>query len=221
MGAAPAIASPAPVPVRGLLFDAMGTLIGLRASVGSTYATAAAGHGLELDAAAIDRAFGPVLRQASPLAFPGLEGPALLEAERHWWGDRIDETLRAAGGGPTPEALRHELFERYADPTLWRVYPGVSEQLERWNARGLALAVVSNFDSRLLPLLEGLGLAPWFKAVVVSSAAGAAKPDPLPFQRALKALGLEPPQVWHVGDSPEDEAGAHAAGLRCLLIRHP
>lgn len=220
--AAPAAIGSAPmVPVKGLLFDAMGTLIGLRASVGTTYAEAAAGHGLELEAAAIDRAFSAVLRQAPPLAFSGLEGPALLESERRWWGDRIDETVQMAGGGPAPEALRQELFERYADPCLWRVYPGVAKHLERWSATGLALAVVSNFDSRLIGLLEGLGLAPWFAAVVVSSAAGAAKPDPLPFRRALKALGLQPQQVWHVGDSPEDEAGARAAGLRCLLIRHP
>ncbi len=207
--------------LRGLLFDAMGTLIGLRASVGSTYAAAAAGHGLELEAAAIDQVFGAVLRQAPPLAFSGLEGPALLEAERRWWGDRIDETMQAAGGGPAPEALRHELFERYADPSLWRVYPGVAEHLQRWREHGLALAVVSNFDQRLHGLLRDLGLAPWFEAVVVSSAAGAAKPDPLPFRLALDALGLGPDQVWHVGDSPEDLQGAAAAGLRGLRIHHP
>jgi putative hydrolase of the HAD superfamily len=207
--------------LRGLLFDAMGTLIGLRASVGSTYAAAAADHGLELEAAAIDQVFGAVVRQAPPLAFAGLEGPALLEAERRWWGDRIDETVQAAGGDPAPEALRQELFERYADPSLWRVYPGVAEHLQRWREHGLALAVVSNFDQRLHGLLRDLGLAPWFEAVVVSSAAGAAKPDPLPFRLALDALGLGPDQVWHVGDSPEDLEGAAAAGLRGLRIRHP
>ncbi len=207
--------------LRGLLFDAMGTLIGLRASVGSTYAAAAADHGLELEAAAINQVFGAVLRQAPPLAFSDLEGPALLEAERRWWWDRIDETVQAAGGGPAPEALRHELFERYGDPSLWRVYPGVAEHLQRWREHGLALAVVSNFDQRLHGLLRDLGLAPWFEAVVVSSAAGAAKPDPLPFRLALDALGLGPDQVWHVGDSPEDLQGAAAAGLRGLRIHHP
>ena len=35
-----------------------------------------------------------------------------------------------------------------------------------------------------------------------------------PFQQALQALDLAPTEVWHVGDSPEDEAGARAAGLR-------
>jgi putative hydrolase of the HAD superfamily len=60
---------------------------------------------------------------------------------------------------------------------------------------------------------------PWLEEVVVSSAVGAAKPSPLPFLRALDALGLEPHQAWHVGDQPEDVEGAARAGVRCLLLR--
>ena len=63
-------------PPEGLLLDAMGTLIGLRQSVGHTYAALAADHGLSVDAAAIDAVFPRIHRQAPPLAFPGLEGAA-------------------------------------------------------------------------------------------------------------------------------------------------
>jgi putative hydrolase of the HAD superfamily len=199
---------------RGLLLDAMGTLIGLRSTVGHTYAAMAAEHGIEVAAGAIDRAFPGVLRQAPPLAFPGLEGDSLLQAERRWWGERIDAVLGAAGAGAA-------LFDRFADPSLWHVYADVPAVLRRWHGAGLRLAVVSNFDRRLQPLLEGLGLADLFEAVVVSSRAGAAKPSPLPFQIALEAMDLPPSQVWHVGDSPEDGAGARAAGVRCLLVRRP
>jgi putative hydrolase of the HAD superfamily len=199
----------------------MGTLIGLRAPVGYTYASLAAEHGIPVAADAIDRAFPGVLRQAPPLAFPGLTGDRLLEAERHWWGERIDTVLAAAGAAAAPAALHHALFDRFADPGLWRVYPDVPAVLRRWQGAGLRLAVVSNFDRRLQPLLEGLGLADLFEQVVVSSSAGAAKPSPLPFRIALEALGLSAAQVWHVGDSPEDRAGAQAAGVRCLLVRRP
>jgi putative hydrolase of the HAD superfamily len=213
-------ASPWPRP-SGLLLDAMGTLIGLRASVGSTYAAAAAAHGIQVPAAAIDAAFPAIYRQAPPLAFPGLTGPALERAERRWWGERIDAALEACGAGPAPQDLHHHLFERFADPALWRVYPDVLDPLRRWRRAGLRLAVVSNFDSRLDGLLRGLGLAELFELVLVSSRVGAAKPAPLPFERALAGLGLAPSQVWHVGDSPEDGAGARAAGLPCLLLRRP
>ena len=221
--AAPAIASP-PMPwprPRGLLLDAMGTLIGLRQSVGSTYAERAAAHGLSVDATAIDRVFGPIYRQAPPLAWPHLEGQALHQAERDWWADRIDAALVAAGASAGGSALHQDLFDRFADPDLWFVYDDVPDHLQRWHRQGLALAVVSNFDQRLEGLLEGLGLAPWIDHVVVSSRAGAAKPSPEPFRQALEAIGLEADQVWHIGDSPEDEQGARAAGLRCLLVKRP
>ncbi len=207
---------------QGLLLDAMGTLIGLRQSVGTSYAALAERHGISVEASAIDAVFPKLFRAAPPLAFPGLEGDALLQAEQHWWTNLIAACLGACGHQePLPPQLGPELFAHFAGPDPWLVYADVAEHLQRWSDRGLRLAVVSNFDQRLLPLLEVLGLAPWFEAVVVSSQVGAAKPDPRPFQRALELLQLPPEAAWHIGDSPEDETGARAAGLRCLLIRRP
>ena len=203
----------------GLLLDAMGTLIGLRRSVGSTYAAFAAEHGLSVEASAINAAFPGLFRAAPPLAFPGLEGEALLAAEQRWWAELIDASLQASGHtGPMPPALGPALFEHFATAEPWQVYDDVVEHLQRWRHAGLKLAVVSNFDQRLYKLLEHLELAPLFDAVVVSSQVGSAKPDPLPFQRALEQLGLQATSVWHIGDSPEDEAGAQAAGVHCVLI---
>jgi putative hydrolase of the HAD superfamily len=207
-----------------LLLDAMGTLIGLRRSVGHTYAELAADFGLTLEPAAIDRVFPRIYRQAPPLAFPGLEGNALRQAELDWWGERIGASVAAASqtrADELPPGLVETLFERFADAALWQVYPEVPACLERWRSRPLKLAVVSNFDSRLPPLLADLGLAAALDALVVSSQVGAAKPDPAPFHRALQILQLEAHQVWHVGDSPEDELGARAAGIRCLMVRRP
>ena len=206
---------------RGLLLDAMGTLIGLRRSVGQGYAAVAAELGLMLDAAAIDRVFPQVYRQAPPLAFPGLKGPALRQAELNWWGARIAEVLQRIHAPAPPPTLTPALFAHYGQAEAWQVYGDVPQQLQRWQAQGLKLAVVSNFDGRLPTLLAELGLAAWLDAVVISSSAGAAKPDPALFQQALAALHLEAHQVWHVGDSPDDVAGAKAAGVACVLVRRP
>ena len=203
----------------GLLLDAMGTMIGLRRSVGSTYAAFAAEYGLKVDAEAINAVFPQLFRAAPALAFPGLEGAALLEAEQAWWIELIAGCLKACGHeGTLPEGLGPALFAYYATAEPWQVYADVPDHLQRWSDAGLKLAVVSNFDQRLHPLLEQLELAPWLDAVVVSSAVGAAKPDPRPFQRALELLKLPAAAAWHIGDSPEDEAGARAAGLHCVLI---
>lgn len=210
-------AAPWPRP-RGLLLDAMGTLIQLRRSVGVNYAQLAQEHGITIEAEAIDAVFGEVLNQAPALAFTPLEPEALLAAEQQWWGDRISETF-AALEAPEPSLdLRLALFEHFAQADQWQVYPDVVAQLRGWREAGLRLAVVSNFDRRLHGLLEQLGLGELLDAVVVSSEAGAAKPDPHPFELALQALELPAAEAWHVGDSPEDLAGARAAGLRCVLI---
>jgi putative hydrolase of the HAD superfamily len=204
---------------KALLLDAMGTLMGLREPLGHTYAAVAARHGLELSATAVGTAFSTLWPSAPPMAFPGLEGAELEQAERRWWGERIDATLAACGVGPAPAALHRELFDTFADPRLWRVYDDVPGALDRWHRGGLRLAVVSNFDQRLAGLLAGLDLERWLEVVVISSRAGAAKPSAVPFQQALAALDLPAHAVWHVGDSEDDVRGAQAAGIRAVRIR--
>jgi putative hydrolase of the HAD superfamily len=84
----------------------------------------------------------------------------------------------------------------------------------------MRLAIVSNWDERLRPLLARLDLLERFEVVVVSCEAGSRKPEPRIFQAATEALGLSPDQVLHVGDSLEhDVMGARAAGMRSVGIR--
>ncbi|MEB3320902.1 MAG: HAD-IA family hydrolase [Cyanobium sp.] len=216
MASAPPVLLPRP---HGLLLDAMGTLIGLQEPVGETYARLAFRHGVDVTPAQVQRGFVQAWRLAPPLAFPGLVGDALRRAEIAWWGDLIRQSLDPAATTEPPAELVAALFEHYAQPGAWRVFADVPALLERWHHRGMALAVVSNFDTRLPELLSRLGLARWLPVVVVSSEAGAAKPDPAPFRQALDRLGLPVDAVWHVGDSPEDVAGAAAAGIPCVLLQ--
>ena len=92
--------------------------------------------------------------------------------------------------------------------------PGALETLAGLRARGLALAIVSNWDVGLGEHIEGIGAAHLFSAIVTSAEAGAAKPDPAVFRIALERLSVEPGRALHVGDEPEDEEGAAAAGMR-------
>lgn len=94
--------------------------------------------------------------------------------------------------------------------------PGAREALLSLAARGLALAVVANWDCTLPEHLERLGLAHHFSVVVTSAGVGAPKPDSRPFLVALEALGVEPGRALHIGDGEADERGAAAAGMRFL-----
>jgi putative hydrolase of the HAD superfamily len=133
---------------------------------------------------------------------------------------RRSPTFTAAGAPSIPDPLFHALFQHYARPEAWRRYDDSEPVLRTLRAEGYALAIVSNFDGRLGPVLEGLGLRSCLDAVVCSAHAGVAKPDPRIFHHALALLARTPAEALHVGDDPViDVAGARAAGLHAALIR--
>ena len=98
-------------------------------------------------------------------------------------------------------------------------YPDAVPALETLHDRGLRLVVVSNWDCSLPRVLDGCGLGEMLDGTITSAGAGARKPDPAIFERALELAGCEPEEALHVGDTAdEDQAGARAAGIRSLLI---
>ena len=95
----------------------------------------------------------------------------------------------------------------------FRAEDGASEVLRLFRDRGLALAVVSNWDCSLEQRLEQTGLLGYFDCVVSSALVGVTKPDPRIFRYALEQLSIAPARALHIGDSEDDKAGAAAAGM--------
>lgn len=89
--------------------------------------------------------------------------------------------------------------------------------------RGVRVGLVSNAPYRAASMrdqLDRLGLVPHLDAAVFSSAVGWRKPSPRIFERALAELGTLPAGTLMVGDrGREDVGGAHAAGMRAVLLR--
>ena len=125
---------------------------------------------------------------------------------------------------------------------MWSLLPSVPSNPQfMLLAAGTKLAVVSNFDLRLRPLLEALGIDQLFDALIISAEVHcllhygsclttmhnarldccvlqipyathnvlmnccsaqveAEKPNPVIFEAALKALGVNPVEAVHVGD---------------------
>ncbi len=105
------------------------------------------------------------------------------------------------------------------DAIRFAPYPDAAPALRRLRAAGLKLICVSNWDVSLEQVLERCGLAEHLDAALSSAAAGARKPDPAIFAAALELAGCRPAEAIHVGDTrEEDVAGAHAAGIRVLLL---
>jgi HAD superfamily hydrolase (TIGR01509 family) len=99
------------------------------------------------------------------------------------------------------------------------VVPDAPASLARLAARGITLGVISNWDDRLGTILERKGLRHFFRTVVASTAIGHAKPDRRIFEYALRELGVQADEAWHVGDDPNADAlGAARAGLHALFL---
>jgi putative hydrolase of the HAD superfamily len=109
--------------------------------------------------------------------------------------------------------------EQLLSAVRFQAYSDASPALAYLREHGLKLIVVSNWDVSLETVLDRTGLAPLLDDVVSSAAAGARKPDPAIFEVALGLAGCEPGEALHVGDTPEEDVeGAHAAGIRALLL---
>jgi putative hydrolase of the HAD superfamily len=99
-------------------------------------------------------------------------------------------------------------------------YPDALEALPVLRERGLVTVVVSNWDCSLPDWLGPTGLLELVAGVVTSATAGAAKPDPAVFRRALELAGAESADAVHVGDSLDNDVeGARALGIRAILVQ--
>ncbi len=204
-----------------IFLDAVGTLFGVKGSVGKVYGDIAQRFGVEVSADALNQAFLQSF-QAAPPIFPGTEPEKIPECEFEWWQGialRTFEQVGVLNQFPDFSAFFAELYSHFATAEPWFVYPDVRPALENWQQLGIELAVLSNFDSRLYLVLQALDLAQFFTSVTISWEVGAAKPDPQIFAAGLDKHDCPAEAAWHIGDSlKEDYQGAKTAGLRAILI---
>jgi phosphoglycolate phosphatase len=91
-------------------------------------------------------------------------------------------------------------------------YPGVREGLELLNDH--AMAVLTNKPARFSQrILDGLGLARYFRYVYGGNSFETKKPDPLGAKTLLRDLGAAPQEAIMVGDSDVDVRTARNVGM--------
>jgi putative hydrolase of the HAD superfamily len=206
--------------IRAVLFDAGATLVHPDPPVEEVYARELARDGCAASpselAAALGRAWEEVRRESAPNRYGGVRG------EGAFWRVFLDRVRGCLDGGRVSEEAFARLAGHFRDPASWAVYPDVAGTLDALAQSGLALAVVSNWDSHLPRLLDALDLSRRFATLAVSAIEETGKPDPEIFHRACARVGVAPAEALHVGDSlAEDYEGARAAGLAALLLdRH-
>lgn len=127
------------------------------------------------------------------------------------------------GADPAPAALAEagawlgaRTGELFAAGLPWR--PGAQALLTAVRAAGWPAALVTNTERVLTErALDTLGRE-HFAVTVCGDEVRAGKPDPEPYRRAARLLGVDPQRCLAVEDSPTGAAAATAAGCAVLVV---
>jgi len=204
--------------IRTVTFDAGGTLLYPHPSVGEIYAQVMRRHGLDHAPADLEAGFRKVWRTVQR---SGKEGVVSENSELEWWRRVVCAILDELGHPENFDALFDELWTSFGDAGHWRLHDGGCEILQILSESGFRLGILSNWDSRLRTVLDGIGLTAFFDHIVISAEVGFEKPSTEIFRHTEDVFGVAPEAIVHIGDSlHHDVQGAAAAGWRPVYVDH-
>ena len=112
------------------------------------------------------------------------------------------------------ESLYRKLHAGHMEPM-----PGSIEFFAAAKAQGLKLAVATSaYRPNVDFTLDGLGIRPYFQAVVSAEDVVNGKPNPDPFLLAAQQLGVAPEQCLVFEDAESGIEAARRAGMRAFYI---
>lgn len=207
--------------IRAIVFDVGGTLICPAMPVGETYAAFANRHGVKLQAEPTTLAFAAAFKGCSPR---GKDAVPHDGDDRDWWKRVVRRSL--PDGVFADEKVFAEFFEavylHYAKPEAWELYPEVVEVLEALRDHPVDLVVLSNWDARVHPVLDGHGIGERLTHRFVSGELGWEKPDPAIYRHVSEVLRIPPGSLLSVGDHKANDVDApKKAGWQALQIERP
>ncbi len=119
------------------------------------------------------------------------------------------------------EELFHTFLEHYETNIAVhsRLFPGVEQALDRFEASGFAFAVCTNkIEKPSVKLLKALGVADRFRAICGQDTFSWWKPDPRALLSTIELAGGSPGRAVMVGDSKTDIDTAKAAGVPVVAV---
>ncbi|MDA8388437.1 MAG: HAD family hydrolase [Nitrospiraceae bacterium] len=202
-----------------VLFDLYGTLIDIETDEGDPWVFAALSRYLQYHLVNI----GPEDLKAAYFAEIGLR----LSSREHPNPEvdvfEIFGEIMSRHGGKVPARqaiLDTTVLFRSLTIRRFGLFPGARGALETISETWRTALVSDAQWAFTEPEMEMLGLKEFFPVRVLSSRLGFKKPDPRPFELAIKEIGASAENCIYIGDSPgRDLMGATNAGVRCVLFR--
>jgi putative hydrolase of the HAD superfamily len=196
--------------IAGIIWDFVGTLVKVSEPPAVTYGRIARKYGIIADPQRIARRLKEALDSAPPLC--GF-GEREEELARRWWKERIAFALDLPSPC-LPGGILEELWEYYGKPSAWTPLWERIEIFVWYHRGGVSQAILSNNDSRLFSLVEGLRIPLPRDRVFPSSLLPWAKPDPRAFLSVAEVLGFSPSEILLVDDREENLRSAEEAGFQ-------
>ena len=142
------------------------------------------------------------------------------------WGGRVlaEKALAKTGEPGTPKDIDRTLeafLATYADHPAENttVFPGAIEALEGLKAAGVKMGICTNKPTATtLPVLEAMGLTPYFDVVSCGDDVPHKKPDGRHVLLCAEQLGATAGTAIMVGDSENDINAAIDAGVRSVCV---
>ena len=136
---------------------------------------------------------------------------------------RVGRALSATGATANAEEAYQRFMQIYQAGLshLTRLYPGVEETLRTLRDEGARLAICTNKpQAATVALLQQLGIAGYFDAILCGDVVPFRKPDPRHLLLALEQLRAALKESAMIGDNENDYAAARGAGLPVILMRY-
>lgn len=201
---------------RAILLDALGTLLELEPPAPRLRTELAGRYGVAITEDEARQAIGAEIAYYRSHLDEGRDQVSLASL-RERCAAELRQALPAGARRALPAA--GGLVDVLLASLNFRPYPDAAPALAGYRAHGLRLVVVSNWDISLHAVLGNVGLRRLLDGILTAAEAGARKPAPAIFERALELAGVAASEAIHVGDSlEEDVAGARAAGIEPVLV---
>ncbi len=121
------------------------------------------------------------------------------------------------------EPLRQQLLDLYQrnGHARTRLFAGLAELLDWFDAAGIAWGVVTNKPSHYaVPLMQGLDLLPRCRTLVCPDHVTRRKPDPEPILLACRQLDRPVAHTLYIGDHRRDIEAGRAAGALTMAAAY-
>jgi putative hydrolase of the HAD superfamily len=206
---------------KAVLFDAADTLLQAPSAV-SELQHFLAEHAIHMEQEMIE----PVVRQAIDEHYYGktvdLQATCTPESDRQFWVNVYRSMFRNWGIEEHHHlSWSNRLYDRFTSSAPYTFFDDVLPTIERLQALGIEVGVISNFAPTLREIFIDLGMPiEKLNALIISTEVNVEKPNPAIFQLALTQTGLLADEILYVGDHPINDVEApNLVGIDAVRIK--